>query len=415
MKHKSKKIYTKAIAGFSIIKRRDFRHPMFIPLVGEIILFFLAIIIFIYFNGTTVAASSSRVVEVYNNGKEEIIPTTATTVGDLIKRLNITINPGDIVDPSQNTPILNNGFRINIYRVHPVTIIDNGQSKVILTADVDPRVIAEAAGYTIYPQDYVTNVTSPIELNKNIIGQVISIIPATQINLSLYGTQVSLRTHAKTVADLLNQNKIETTNGTNVLPALSTPITTGMQVLVVPVGQQLISKQQPIAFGTQYVDNPDLPYDTTRISQAGVDGSELVVEQVVTTGGISVNTPIQTVVINQPIEQIIYRGTGITAIAGGDNITWLRSSNISSSDYQYANYIITHESRWNPDAINAGRCIGLGQSCPGRSGVASLAINCPDWQIDAVCQLNFFNSYVITHGYGSWANAATFWTNNRYW
>jgi uncharacterized protein YabE (DUF348 family) len=410
MKQQSKKIYHKVIAGFFILKKRDIHHPMFIPLVSGIILFFLAIAIFIYFSGTTVVPSSSRVVQIYNYGKEEIIPTTATTVGDLIKRLGITINPGDIIDPSEDTPILTNGFKINIYRVHPVTIIENGQSKVLLTADVDPRVIAEEAGYTIYPQDYVTDVSSPTELTKNIIGQVISIVPATQVNLTLYGTQVSLRTHAKTVAELLSQDKIKTTTGANVLPALSTPISSGMQVLVVPIGQQLISEQQPIAFGTQYVNNPDLPYDTTKITQVGVAGSELVVEQVVIKNGITTNTPIQTVIVNEPIEQIVDRGTGITSINGGDNITWLRSSDIDSSDYTYVNYIITNESHWNPDDINAEGCIGLGQFC----NPLKLTIPCPDWQIDAVCQLNTFNAYAVSR-YGSWANAAAFWAAHKWW
>jgi len=416
MKKKSKKILKKAHAGFSILKRRDIHHPMFIPLVAGIVLFFLAIAIFINSNSTNGIPSSSRVVELYNNGKVEVIPTTATTVGDLIKRLGITINPGDIVDPTENTPILTNGFRINIYRVHPVTITQNGQSKVILTADENPRVIAEEAGYTIYPQDYVNDVTNPSDLSKNIIGQVISIVPATPISLTLYGTQANIRTHAKTVADFLSQNKIKTTNGTNVIPALTTPVTSDMQILVVPVGQQLISEQQSVPFATQYVDNPDLPYDTLSAVQQGTNGSELVVEQVSTVNGVTTDTPVQTVVVNQPIPQIIDRGTGIASVDGGNNITWLRSSAIDESDYSYVNYIMNKESHWNPDDINSIGCIGLGQSCPSaRTGVASLAVNCPDWQTDAVCQLNFFNSYVVSHGYGDWANAAAHEENYGWW
>lgn len=410
MKKKFKSIYSKVFAGFRIIIRREYKHPLFIPLVSIIILFFAAGAIFISFNGNTVIPSSSRVVEVYNNGKTEIIPTTATTVGDLMKRLGIILNPGDIVNPSQNTPILTNGFKINIYRVHPVTIEQNGISKVILTADVDPRVIVKQAGYTIYPQDYVNDVTNPQELTKNIIGQVISIVPATPVDLTLYGTQVIIRTHAKTVAELLNQNNIKTSNGTNVLPDLNTLISDSMKILVVPVGQKLISQQQIIPFQTSYVNNPDLPYNTTQVDQAGVNGSELVVEQVVTKAGVTTNTPVQTVVINQPIDQIIYRGTGISSINGGNNITWLRSSGINSGDYTYVNFIITRESRWNPGDVNSRGCIGLGQFC----NPLKLTIPCPNWQIDAVCQLNTFNSYAISR-YGSWAAAANHETVYGWW
>ncbi len=410
MNKNTKKIYHKVIAAFGILKRRDYKHPMFIPLISGIVLFFAALIIFISFSGSTVVPSSSRVVEVYNNGKQEIIPTTATTVGDLIQRLGIVINPGDIVDPSENTPILTNGFKINIYRVHPVTINENGQSKVILTADIDPRVIAKEAGYVIYPQDYVNDVTSPTELSKNIIGQVVSIVQATQVNLSLYGTQVSVRTHATTVGDLLSQNHIRTTTGSNVLPALTTPITAGMQILVVPVGQKLISQQQTIPFSTEYVNNPDLPYNTTQIDQAGVNGSELVVEQVIEKNGVNIDTPIQTVVINEPMAQIVYRGTGISSIDGGNNITWLRSSDINTADYSYVNFIMTKESHWNPADVNSKGCIGLGQFC----NPLKLTIPCPDWQIDAVCQLDTFNSYAVSR-YGSWASAANHELVDGWW
>ena len=189
-----------------------------------------------------------------------------------------------------------------------------------------------------------------------------------------------------------------------------------MQILVVPLGQQLISVQQSIAYSTQNVNNPNLPYDTSTVSQQGVDGSELVVEQVSKVNGVSTSTPIQTVVINQPTPEIVQVGTGISAVNGGDNITWLRSSNINTSDYSSVNYIMNKESHWNPDDINSIGCIGLGQSCPSaRTGVPSLALNCPDWQTDAVCQLNFFNSYVVSHGYGDWANAAAHEQNYGWW
>ncbi|HUC95648.1 MAG TPA: ubiquitin-like domain-containing protein [Candidatus Saccharimonadia bacterium] len=406
MRQKIRKTITK-VKG---INKRHLKHPLIIPLITVIVFFFLAMIIFINQSGTSVINTDSRVVELYDDGRQQTIPTTAPTVGDLLKRLSIQINSGDIVSPNQSTPILSNGFKINIYRVHPVTIKENGQNKVFLTANINPVVIAEQAGYQIYSQDYVNNISSTVELSQNIIGQVISIIPATPVNLNLYGTNVVVRTHVTTVGQLLSQNHIQTSNGNNVLPALTTPISTNMQILVVPVGQKLISIKQNIPFATQYVNDPNIPYDTTSVTQEGVDGLELIVESVVTKNGVSVNQQLQTVVINQPINKIISRGTGVSSINGGNNITWLRSSDIGSSDYQYVNYIMTRESHWNPDDINSRGCIGLGQFC----NPANLTVPCPNWQVDAVCQLNAFNNYA-NRVYGTWANAATHEENYGWW
>ena len=100
------------------------RHPFMVPVATFLVLFFLSMIIFIFQGGHTVGASDSRVVELTNNGQTQAIPTTASTVGQLLTRLNIKLNPGDVVEPSANTPIIQNGFQINIYRVHPVTVVE---------------------------------------------------------------------------------------------------------------------------------------------------------------------------------------------------------------------------------------------------------------------------------------------------
>jgi uncharacterized protein YabE (DUF348 family) len=376
------------------------RHPFMVPVIVFFVFFFVGIGFFITEGGQTVGATDSRIVELTMNGNTQIIPTTAPTVGDLLSRLNIVIHSGDVVEPAQTTPILDNNFQINIYRVHPVTVIENGQKTVISTAESDPRTVAQNAGYTLYPQDYVNVVSNADNLGQGVLGQEIQIVPATAVNLNLYGTQVTDRTHAKTVADLLAEDKIQTTAGNNVLPALTTPITPNLQVLVVPVGHTLTSTEQTIPYGVQTTSDPDIPYGTKTIEQAGSNGLELVVNDIAANGAAA--SPIQQVVVTQPVTEVVENGTGISAVAGGNNITWLKSSDISVDNYSYVNVIMIHESHWNADDINSSGCIGLGQSCGSPPG---LAVVCPDWQEDAVCQLNFFNNYASEH-WGSWAAAA---------
>lgn len=364
------------------------RHPFVIPIAVFLILFFVSVILFIDFSGQTLGASDSRIVELSIDGKQQIIPTTAPTVGDLLKRLNISLNPGDVVEPGQATAILQNGFQINVYRVHPVTVIENNQKSVIQTASNDPQSIAKEAGYTVYPQDGVTFNANANDLNQDVLGEEVVINPSVPVQLNLYGNQVTIRTLAKTVGDLLTSEKIKTDPASNnVVPALTTPITANMQILVVPIGQKLISTQQAIPFTTQNISDPSIPYGTTTVQQAGVNGLELVVEDVTLKNGVSVTTPLQQVVVTPMVPEIIVHGTGIVAVAGGNNIEWLKSSNINPNDYQSVNYIMIRESHWNPDDISYSGCIGLGQSCGEPPG---LAVVCPDWQSDAVCQLDFF-------------------------
>jgi uncharacterized protein YabE (DUF348 family) len=392
------------------LKFHHLRHPFMVPVFTFFVFFFVGIAIFISQSGQTVGANDSRIVELSINGNTQVIPTTAPTVGTLLQRLNIKINKGDIVQPAETTAILSNNFQINIYRVHPVTVVDNGQKTVISTAETDPRVIAQEAGYTIYPQDYVnTSSDAADSLGQGVLGQEVNINPATPVELNLYGAEVTERTHATTVAQLLASDNIKTSAGNNVLPALNTPLTPNLQILVVPVGQKLISTQQVIPYPVQTVDDPTVPYGEDQVTQAGVNGLELLVEDVSSTG-VTSSAPVQQVIISQPVTEIVKHGTGISAIAGGNNITWLKGSVIGVGDYSYVNTIMNRESHWNPDDVNSRGCIGLGQFCD----PSNLTVPCPDWQVDAVCQLNAFNSYAI-RDYGSWAAAAAHEEDYGWW
>lgn len=374
---------------------KHWRHPFMIPVITFLVFFFIGLGLFIGFNGQTVGASDSRIVILTIDGQQrEVIPTTANTVGDLINRLKISLKPGDIVEPSKNTPILENNFEINIYRAHPVTVIEGSQKQIIETASNNPRAIATEAGFTTYPEDSITFSQSP-PINQSILGPEVVIIPSVPVSLDLYGQVVKFRTIEPTVGALLNSKKIPI-SGNNVLPAPSTPITTNMQILVVPVGQQLISTQQTIPYGTQTNPDPSIPLGTNTVVQQGVNGLELVVYEKSTNGA---QKPIQTIVIDQPIPEIINHGTGITLT--GNSEEWLKSSDIDPSNYSYVDYIMNHETHWNPDDVNPYGCIGLGQSC---GNPPPLEVNCPDWQNDAVCQLNFFNAYAYSH-WGGWGSA----------
>ena len=91
----------------------------------------------------------------------------------------------------------------------------------------------------------------------------------------------------------------------------------------------------------------------------------------------------------------------------GNKQDWLIASGIPESSWTYVDYIISHESGWNPNAVNAssGAC-GLGQQLP-----------CGKWPHtwnDPVGALIDANSYALQR-YGSWANAYSFWLASSWW
>lgn len=93
---------------------------------------------------------------------------------------------------------------------------------------------------------------------------------------------------------------------------------------------------------------------------------------------------------------------------GGSPAEWMAAAGIPESDWGYVDYVVSHESGWNPNATNSssGAC-GLVQALPcskvpGGNGY------------DPVANLIWANGYAIGR-YGSWAGAYAFWISNNWW
>lgn len=91
----------------------------------------------------------------------------------------------------------------------------------------------------------------------------------------------------------------------------------------------------------------------------------------------------------------------------GDKHSWLAASGIPEAHWGHVDVIVTRESGWNPNAVNAssGAC-GLGQQLP-----------CGKWAgawNDPVAALRAMNGYVNGR-YGGWPQAVAFWNSNGWY
>lgn len=96
-----------------------------------------------------------------------------------------------------------------------------------------------------------------------------------------------------------------------------------------------------------------------------------------------------------------------TVAPSGDKYDWMRQAGINPADYGAVDFIISHESSWNPNATEPTTgAHGLPQALPyTKTGCG--------WD-DPVCQLQWATSYATTR-YGGWWGAYTHWVANRWW
>jgi len=272
----------------------------------------------------------------------------------------------------------------------------------------------------VYPEDNVSSTPTENFLTTGAIGEQVFIDRATPVNLNLYGTPLLIRTHASTVAELIKEKNIKLASTDQVLPDPSTPLTPNAQVFIVRHGTKIESVTQTIALPVQTINDPSLAYGTNAVRQQGSAGQQVTTYQDNLNNGVVVSrTVIQTVVTQAPVTQIVAIGTSLSGVRGD-----MALAGIAPGDYQYADYIISHESGWCPTKAQGqyGTCppyagyvpstggYGLCQATPG----AKMASAGSDWATNPITQLEWCSGYAASR-YGGWYNAYEHWLTYHNW
>lgn len=423
---KRRKLYRRA--RVRAIKRTGKKPFVFIPVVTLFGLTALTVAIFgvvsLAGGKSALNPTDSKIVIITYDKKKQTIPTTARTVGVLLKKLDIRLGKGDVVEPSIETKIVEDNFHVNVYRALPVMIIDGDKKVSAVSAATTPRSIARQVGVVTYPEDNLQ--TEPIDnfLVDGAVGQKVIIDRATPVNMNLYGAQVTLRTHAKTVDELLKERNIKLGKNDAVLPERSTALADNAQVFVNRKGVKIETVEEVIAMTVETIDDASLSFGTTAVRQQGSNGKRLVTYEIETKNGQEVSRkPIQSVIAVQPVTQIVARGKAVQIPSDISSV--MAQAGIASGDYGYVNYIISRESGWcptkmqgqigycpgyAPEVVPSGLGYGLGQATPGTKMAGFGA----DWKTNPVTQLRWATSYAVGR-YGSWEAAYNYWYSHHHW
>jgi uncharacterized protein YabE (DUF348 family) len=408
----------KRIRKFKVFSRK----PQAVPVFTFLVLIIATLVLVLGYGKLHQNAPPIRdtdIVIISHDGGQQVVPSHEKTVGMLLKKLHLTLNQGDVVEPSLTTAINQDEFRINIYRAVPVTIVDGTTKTYTFSAATTPRAIAQQAGANLNSADIVNTAPTSNFIASTSVGEQVVIDRSKPVNLNLYGTPVVVNTHAATVGDLIKQKGIKLAADDEVTPAETTLLTGGAQVFIERHGTKIESVTQQIAMPTQVIEDASLAFGTGAVRQQGAAGQEVITYQdTLQNGNVVARTAIQTVVTQQPVTEIEVEGTSLSGIKGD-----MALAGIAASDYNFADYIISHESGWCPtkaqgehscpvipDDSETSAGYGLCQATPGYKMASAGA----DWATNPVTQLRWCAGYAEGR-YGSWAAAYSHWVADHNW
>jgi uncharacterized protein YabE (DUF348 family) len=368
--------------------------------------------VFLYTTTTQNAAASDvtgRLISVHDRGKETVFLTQADTLKDAFKENNIEIDSHDAVEPSLDEKLVASDYQVNIYRARPVTVIDGATRLKVVTPYQTTEQIISDVGISLFSEDD-TSLTRSTDLIGEGAGLQLKIDRATAITIDLYGKTTEIRTQATTVGALLKEKNITIGNDDRLSTSDATAITAGMALRIWREGTQTISVDEAVAFGTQQIKDADRDQGYKAVQTAGVNGQRSVTYQIEVINGKEVSrTEIAAIVTQQPQTQVEIIGAkpkNMAYTGGGSKTEWLAASNIPQSSWGYADFMVSKESGWNPNALNksSGAC-GLAQALP--------CSKVPGNPFNPVDSLNWMNGYVNGR-YGGWEGAYAFW-NSKHW
>ena len=256
------------------------------------------------------AKAGEKLVTIYDRGAEKTIVTKARTIREALKLAKFSIDERqDVIEPSLDSEMVAEKYNINIFRARPITIVDGNKRLKVTTAEQTPALIAKAAGIEVFEEDKTT-LSNSDNMAVDGANMVMKIDRASMVNFVLYGKESVIRTHAKTVGELLKEKNINPKKDDTLSVDRSAKIIPGMKIELWRNGKQTITAEEDVKFEVEKVQDANRDSGYREVKQAGENGKKNVTYEIEMKNGVEVSRKeIASVVTKEPKKQIEIVGT----------------------------------------------------------------------------------------------------------
>jgi uncharacterized protein YabE (DUF348 family) len=239
------------------------------------------------------------------DGQAQEVRTYADTVGEVLEEEGLETQAHDVVLPAPDASVTD-GDTVVVTRARPIQLtVDGRSSEVFVTA----LSVEEALDQLGFRADGLVLSASRSE-RLPLDGMELSIATPKDVTLVADGQQRVVTTTAATVADLLAEQGITLgpTDRTSMYP--TQPLLPRMQLRVIRVQVSDVVETTPIPYQTIETDDPEALEGDETVTQEGVEGQQATTYRVTVVDGVpTTREQVATAVAVPPVDELVTVGT----------------------------------------------------------------------------------------------------------
>jgi uncharacterized protein YabE (DUF348 family) len=302
----------------------------------------LALVLLGLVGGSVAYFAAQKSLTLTVDGQVREVRTYAGTVGEVLEEEGLQTQAHDVVLPDAGAPVAD-GDTVVLNRARPLTLtVDGVASEVYVTALSVDEALAQL-GYRADDLEVSASRSERLPLD----GMELSITTPKDVTLVVDGQERVVTTTAATAGDLLAEQGVtlNPTDRTSIYPEQALLDRMRLQVVRVQVGE--VAVPAPLDYETVETEDPNAFEGDDTVTREGVEGEQVTTFRVTVTDGVeTAREQLATTVTREPVDELVTVGTKERPAASGsvpataDGLNWAalakcesggRSNAVSSS------------------------------------------------------------------------------------
>jgi len=287
------------------------KSPLLYSVVGALLLTLIV--------GGALAVVRHKTITLDVDGDMISLSTMSSSVGTALEDAGYPVDPKDALAPSADSS-LSDGDTVVLRRARELALTVDGQPTTIWTTALT---VDEALKQVDVSDDFAVSASRshrlPLERTE------LDVVSPKTVSVSDGGAPAAeIKLAAVTVGDLLAAKNAPLEQADSVVPTADTPVTNGLTIQVTRDRTDTRVETQPIAPPENKVEDPELEKDKTVVENPGVPGERTATVEVKTVNGVEAGrTELSATVIKEPVAAVVKVGTKqASAPAVSNASTW---------------------------------------------------------------------------------------------